>query len=378
MKTFFSILKREFKRFFGNKIMVILYLGGPLLYGMIFGLVYHKGKLTDVPIIVVDNDHSVMSQKLLDMLDVTDLLSVKNVYHSITNTNKIFVGDSVYAMVVIPQYFERDIYKNVHPEVNTYINNSNMLVGNFVTRSLNGVFATFNAERANTSGKKAEVFHLNTFRLFNPSSSYFMFIWPSYLAIVFQSVIMVVLALSFASETEQSSWSELYTIGKKHLFLIMMAKVCTYFLLSILVLLLYNGYFYLFREPFPEHPFEIGALFLSFWMTNAFIGMIAGLLFRSQLRCLQFLMILSMPIYISSGFSWPYDQSGAIVHFFSNLFPFMPFVNAFRILLIEKGRLSDVTDFIQIQFFQVLCYGIVAYVLLWYKKNKYLLVETGK
>lgn len=361
MQPFFFILQREFRLFFGNKIMMVLYLGGPLLYGTIFGLVYQKGKFTEVPVVVVDNDNTVYSKRLIDMLDDVDLLWVKDVRHDNVGVRNIFIGDSVYALIIIPYHFEKDLLHFTHPEVNTYINNSNMLVGGYVNRSITAVMATLNALRATATGRTMEAFHLNTFRLFNPASSYFMFIWPSYLAIVFQSVVLVVLALSFASEEENKSLVSLYEESHHSTFRIMSAKLLLYFLLSLFILFLYVVFFFLFREPFPLHPAQVFCIFLPFWLTNSFIGMTAGLWFRSQLRSLQFLMILSMPIYISSGFSWPYDQSGPVAHFFSYIFPFMPFVNAFRILLIEHGQLNDIRDYFQIQLGQMLFYFLVAY-----------------
>lgn len=56
MKTFLTLLKREFNLFWNNKVLRILFIGAPILYGILIGYVYEKGKATDLPIIVVDLD----------------------------------------------------------------------------------------------------------------------------------------------------------------------------------------------------------------------------------------------------------------------------------------------------------------------------------
>ena len=76
---FLSLIKREAGLFHRNKIMKVLYIGGPMLYGLLFGLVYTKGNLNNLPIVVVDKDHSPLSRQLTEMLDDADVLEVKSV-----------------------------------------------------------------------------------------------------------------------------------------------------------------------------------------------------------------------------------------------------------------------------------------------------------
>lgn len=61
MKTFIKLLKREFRIFWKNDVLKMLFFGAPLAYGLLIGYIYSKGKVTDLPIIVVDEDQSSMS-----------------------------------------------------------------------------------------------------------------------------------------------------------------------------------------------------------------------------------------------------------------------------------------------------------------------------
>jgi ABC-2 type transport system permease protein len=345
--------------------MLGLYLGAPILYGLMFGYVYNKGKLTELPVVIVDKDNSPTSAQLIDMLSETDMLKVTEVRYQPESTDRLFMNENVYAVVNIPYQFEADIMRGAYPELNTYINNANLMPANYVSRAVMTAAGTLNVIKTRMTGKKAEAFHLNIFRLYNPASNYFFFIWPSYLGIILQSVVMVVLALSFASEQEAGSLAAVYRQSGNSVLGLLLGKLIPYLLLSAVILGIYGVYFYVFKQPYPRRLSSVLLVSFIFIAANCFMGISGGLLFKSQLKSLQFLIILSMPVYISSGFSWPYDQTEWAAQLFSGIFPFMPFVNGFRILLIEHGALSDIKEYLQLQIIQLAIYFVIAYLLLW-------------
>lgn len=68
MKNFFSLIKREFRLFWDNSVLRLLFIGAPIMYGILLGFVYQKGKVTDLPVVVVDEDQSQMSRKAVEMM----------------------------------------------------------------------------------------------------------------------------------------------------------------------------------------------------------------------------------------------------------------------------------------------------------------------
>lgn len=364
MKRFFSLLRREFRLFTGNKIIVVLYIAGPVLYGALFGGVYSKGSLTSLPIVIVDKDNSPLSARLVDMLDDADVLKVTAVRNEAVDLKKVFMEDSSYAVVEIPYRFEADVLQGRHPELNTYINNANLLASGYVSRSISTVAATLNVMHAAAAGKITEAFRLNVFKLFNPSSNYFLYAWPSYLGIIIQSVVMMVLALSLASEQESNALPDLYRQSGGSAAVILLSKAFHYWFLSLWPLTVYGLYFYLFHQPFPDHFAPLLLVAFLFIATISFMGISAGLLLKTQLSSLQFLIILSTPAYLSAGFNWPHEEIGWAARLFSFLFPFFPFVNSARILVTEHGTPADIGDYILLQCVQLVLYFTIAYILL--------------
>ena len=372
MKRFLSIITRELKLFKSNKVMIILFFGAPVLLGIVYGLIYQSGKLNNLPIMVIDKDHSPASVSLIDMLEDNDVLTVKYVNAENIDIREKFITDGIYGAVLIPKNFENDLLQRRYTEVSTYINNTNMFASGYVNRAIGAVVGTLNAVTSAKTGKP-EPIRLNVFRLFNRSSNYFMYIWPSFLAIFMQAVMLVVVAMSFSYEAEKGTLKELKTFRLPAIS-IMIGKVCLYWFLSAIVICIYRLYFYFFRQSLPEHLPDAILITGLFVLALSFQGMIAGLIIKSQLKTIQFLMILNMPAWTASGFSWPYDQDGLPAQIYGILFPYMPFINGFRVLLIEHGTLNDIRGYINLQIIQLLLYSLIAWLLMKYKLNRQAIV----
>jgi ABC-2 type transport system permease protein len=379
-KTFLSLTGREFKLFKNNPIMVMLFIGGPILYGIIFGAVYQKGKFTDLPVLVVDKDNSAMSTKFIDMLDDMDVLKVVKVKHESIDMRTVLMNDKALAAVVIPDRFEADLLQNRHPEINAYVNNANLMTSSYVSRALLTAGGTLNAGvkigamqkqglPAAVASSQYEAFHSNTFRLYNPASNYMIYSWPSYLAIILQTVTIVVMALSFTSEYEANTFKELCQKSKT-VSMMMAIKVIPYWIISIGLAGILACFYVFFREPFPKHILDAAVIFFLFIAAATFMGMVASIIFKTQLRAVQFLMVLSMTVYIVSGYSWPFDQTGWAARVFAYIFPMMPFVNGYRILLFQSGTLNDISDYTTTLTIQLCFYALLSYILLKIKALK--------
>ncbi|GLU57114.1 ABC transporter permease [Dyadobacter frigoris] len=355
--------------------MPTLYIGGPVLFGLLFGFIYVDGKLNNLPVVVVDLDNSPASNHFIDILANIDALDVQHVYYENTETSQLLMGEEYHGAILIPEKFEADLLIGRHPEINTYINNANLIPSGYISRSVYAAAAALNTSLAveglkrnkvpsSLAAQQHEAFKVNTFRQFNPASNYSVFVWPSFLGIIMQSVILVVLAISFASEFENHTFANLVSLSTGSIFIAMFSKLIPYWILAFLLLGVYAVYFHFFRQSLPDKIGPIVLVFLIFVFTISFQGIIAGLLFKNQLQALQFLIILSMPAYVSSGFSWPFEQDGLVAKLYGGAFPYMSFVNGFRILFIEDGTLGDIKDYIQMQFILLLLYGSISGILL--------------
>ena len=80
MKNLILLLKREFALFMTNGVVVAIFIGAPLLYGLLLGAVYQKGKVNHLPVLVIDMDATPLSHKLIDMIDDNEVIDAVVIY----------------------------------------------------------------------------------------------------------------------------------------------------------------------------------------------------------------------------------------------------------------------------------------------------------
>ncbi len=83
-------------------------------------------------------------------------------------------------------------------------------------------------------------------------------------------------------------------------------------------------------------------------------------------------MVIATPSFILSGFTWPLSQMPDWVVAVANVIPLTHFLQAFRILLIEEGTLSQCSGAIWAMIWIGLVCAVLSYVALYFKRKKVL------
>src|SRR5699024_131644 len=136
MKVFLSLLGREFKLFWSNKVLVLLFLGAPVLYGVLIGSVYKKGVVDNLPVLVVDQDQSELSRKAMTMIEDNNSVYIAETLYDTNRMHEKATEIGATCVVIIPKDFEKDILLKRYPEVISYINTSNLLTANIASSAL--------------------------------------------------------------------------------------------------------------------------------------------------------------------------------------------------------------------------------------------------
>lgn len=383
MREFVRLLGREFKLFWGNKVLRLLFIGAPVFYALLLGYVYQKGKVTDLPVIVVDQDMSSMSRKAIEMLEDNEVVKVALVKHDETNLPAEVIDLEAASVVIIPEGFEKNVLTRKNPEIVTIVNTSNVLTANYASGAINLTLGTLKAAIQIESLRKQgtpeavladiyEPFKTTFVKNHNRSNNYMYFLWPGVLATVLQQVLLLALALSFASEFEAGTFAEL--TRRTSLLSMVAVKIIPYLVMSFGIWLMYWGFTDWFRIPVNEN---IGALTLIagvFVFSVSFIGILVSILIPNQLKATEVLMVIATPSFILSGFTWPLSQMPIWVQHIASGIPLTHFLKAFRILLVEKGTWQQTIPSIGGMMWIAAVCGILSVVALYFKRRKVLRV----
>lgn len=351
MKEFFRLLKREFKMFIKNSTLRTVFFVAPLFYATLLGFVYKSGKVEHTPVIVIDRDNTPLSNQLVEMLQDNKGISVlKYVQEPLSIKDEVIKNEAA-AVVIIPSKFEAGMLQKKYPEVNVYINTGNVLTANFATKALQLTIGTFSAGASMKALQKAgmpatraatqfEPFKTNYITLFNTTSNYLIFMWPAMLAVVLQQVILLAMAVSFAAEFQGGFFVKEYYKMRKWAFPTMLIKVIPVWIFSILIVGMYYFMHMIFKVPMPQGIFNFIVLTAVFVGSASFLGVFISILIPDALKATQILMVIASPAFIISGFTWPLNAMPAFVQFIANIIPLTPFLQAFKILLIQKGSVE--------------------------------------
>ena len=380
MQNFFSLLKREFQLFWQNSVLRMLFIGAPLLYAILLGYVYSKGKVTDLPILVIDYDQTEMSAKAIEMFNDDEVINVAAVLYDQNEVAKITIDKEANAVVIIPKRKKKMVLTKKYPEITTIVNTANILTANYASTAIQICLGTLKVgiqmETLRKQGvpeklipSQYEPFKTTFIKKYNRSTNYMYYLWPGVLSAVLQQVMLLALALSFASEFENGTFSQL--VQKSNSIVQMMSvKIIPYLVMSFGVWLIYWLFTFYFRIPFftnlPQLTFVAGIFILSV----SFIGILVSILIPNQLKATEVLMVIATPSFILSGFSWPLSQMPNWVQGVANIIPLTHFLKAFRILIIEEGTLSQVQNPIYNMIIIGIVCAILSYIALYFKSKK--------
>ncbi|NAZ44971.1 ABC transporter permease [Vibrio toranzoniae] len=175
----------------------------PLLLAASIWLIFSQGIARDLPVAVVDLEHSQISQQFTRLVDASPTLQVSQKYNSVSEAAKAMIKRDIYGYVVIPRHFDRDIYLGLNPQVSVFYNSQFILIGKLVNSALLQAQGTFNAQlevvkqlsHGDTTVKsalgQAVTVQSQITPLFNKNSSYAQFLVSAVIPALWQIMIVV-------------------------------------------------------------------------------------------------------------------------------------------------------------------------------------------
>jgi len=352
MKKFIRLLRVEFKRIFSNGVLMAIFFGAPVLYGLLFGYVYQQAKVVDLPIVIVDQDRSPMSDKFIDAFQDNEGLLVKDVRSTAGNIIAEMPLEQYVAVITLPNNFEAQLLQKKYPEVHVDLNMANILNANTASKEIQSVLMTLNAGieieglqkqgmHLNQAMDSYESFKINFNKLYNSTGNYVTFMLPGLLAGIMQQVIFLAMALVFARDFEDGYFGTLVGHSKSSLYHILLKA--TPFLLMLPVMWLGVSLFLPYFNV-EANLFNVPMLILASLLTLASmsIGMLFSIAIPNQLKATELLMVISTPAFILSGFTWPSMAIPAVITNVAQYIPLTQFLEGFRKIAFYGGGLSSI------------------------------------
>lgn len=334
-QAYMKALIWEFKFIFRDKAVLLSFVGVSIVVSFLYTYVYSKETLTELPVAVVDMDHSTLSRQLLRMVDGSEQVQIQGYYTDLSQAQKAFDQDQVRGILVIPRHFSREVQRNASPAVSVYADASYILYYKQILTSVKTAVGYMNAgvqiKKSSAQGKLPQQAKDNTLavsaktvNLYNVSSGYATFLIPIVLVIIFQTTMLTAIGILGGSMREDAKMHRMYPHANHFLgtLPIVMGKATTYLLMSLVILLFMTGVVMpYFNIPVRAKFIEIVVYMIPFLLSVVYLGIFLISFFGRREDAILFIMFTSLPAMLLTGFSWPVSAMPQWLQIFSYLIP---------------------------------------------------------
>lgn len=315
---FFSAFLQTLAAVFKDKGVLLMIIVAPIIYGFFYPWPYSAEVVNQVPVGVVDYDHSSLSNTLAQYAAASPQLETHPFLNEQAAIEAIW-RDEIAGYMIIPSGLEKKVKSSQAASVTVIGNGGYLLLNKNVQigflKAVSTVSAGIEIKKSMAQGAYSATAQANTQAvplhitpLYNQSEGYGAYVVPGVSILILQQTLMMGTALLISTLYEQRRH---HTSARGWLGRI--------FALSFLGFIM--GCFY-YGWVFDIHDYARGEnlmgslVFLAvYFPAVAALGCLLGLWFRERERGLQILIVSSLPIFFVSDYPWPADQLPTLLQY---------------------------------------------------------------
>lgn len=330
---FRDVVVRELQRFFRNPVYLVSTVGMMSLIYIFFLTFLNEGTPQNLPIGVVDCDHSTISRRLTREINTTPYADIRQHYTSFAEARDAMQRGDIYSFIVIPENFYADILAFRQPKISFYMNQTYLLGGSLTMKELttmaNLAPAAVQRELLRARGYNDHTIMgliqpivIDSHLVGNPYMNYPAYLLTTVFPGILALIVLLVTTYSIGSELKhRTSHQWLKTAGKSY-FTAIAGKLFPYtllfFILNLAGILLM---FHIFRFPMAGNMgfYMIGSLLFIITMQCVgvfFAGVMPVISTSISLAVLYGILAITM-----SGFTFPLEYMPPAIRGLSVLFP---------------------------------------------------------
>jgi len=310
--------------------------------------------MKDVPVVVVDEDHSGLSRRLVRMADEHQALRVAAAAASTGEAETLVRNGTVAGALVIPRDFERQVLLGRQARLSGHIDASYLLTYNTVLGALLETSGTLSAgvevARLRAAGRSQDAavrarrpVSLDLQPLFNATSGYATYVVPAVLVLILQQTLLIGVGMAGGARRERAAARPasaggpgrpvLQVIGRAVPYLLLYAANAAYYFVFVPR---YYGYYV------PGSLGPVALLTLPFLLATTFLGLAVRACFTRRETAMQLILFSSLPLVFLSGFAWPVEALPAWISRAASLVPSTAAIPAYLRLTRMGAGLADV------------------------------------
>lgn len=304
----------EWRRMLGDRGVLGLFVLGPAFYAVFYPQPYLGRVVRDIPIAVVDQDHSEVSRGLIQTLDSHGNISVALRAASFREAEEAIHARRAFGILGIPPETERHLLKGVQARLPVYADATYFLV---FKRTLQGMLESVQAYAADRLGhgrKAADPQGLAAAAalgpaeivlvpLFNPTASYASYVVPAAFVLILHQTLLMGAAMLGGAAFERAGPAGRRARASATAILGQALAHWTIYIPTVLLYFVVMPRVYGFSTL--GSPWQIAVVAFPFILATSFLGQALGLAFRHRDTAVLLILASSLPQFFLVGVSWP-------------------------------------------------------------------------
>lgn len=385
-RNFLMVLERELKFILTSKQAVFILLILPFCLVCLYGYLYQSNVVNNLKIGVVNLSPSQESRYLVDSFDRREQFIVKGFYTTEEEAIQALEKAEIQGIMVIPDNFTKKVKRGETADVLVIANGANMVISNNIMTGtvdiVQGYSKMLAADRFKTMGLSSKAAQSSsepiTFSLrpwYNPVNSYTNFLVPGLITVVIQQITFLFAAISVTEERKKGTLKTLLNDNVQPLAIIfgkMLAYFTCVFISSVGCFLAAR---FLLHIPMRGSFLDLFILSAVFLLCVSAIGIFISIICKNSLEATQYSMLVALPSFLLSGFTWPIQAMPEFCVYLSKILPLTYYSIPVRnIMLMGLGLASAKKELITLGLMAVV-FVILSWVIF---KLKFMKKETAE
>jgi len=346
LRKVFAVAAREFQLIWRDNALRRILFFVSILSLLLFFAVYNAQVLRGIPTAVLDLDGSPQSREMQQSIENCEDLKVVLYPTSYKELCSIIEKGEAVVGIVIPENFGRDVTAGKGSKILSVIDGSNLIYANNAVSAVLTVARTHSAELGVKTLISKGVHYSRaqyalmgiTFRdepWFNPTLNYAFFVVLAMALNIWQQCCTITSTYNIIGEMGAESWLQIKALGVSK-FLFFFSKSLAHiagFMLAVIPL--YITAFGMYKVPLECSPAQLMLFTFVFAVSVHSLGTLISALCSDSVNAVRIGMVIALPSFILSGYTWPLEAMPVFVQKAAKFFPQTWFFQGFSLLVFK-------------------------------------------
>ncbi len=326
----------------------------PIVVFIFLNVIYVKELVRDIPIAILDEDHTELTRAITRSIDATPTVKVLYKVSSIEEVKNLILEGKVQGAFYYPKGMTAKIKKGGNGKVGVYINSTNIIYSNLLLKESSNVIITIASaillkefESQLMTPEKAmtlvQPIKIHARSMFNPNYSYLQYLTPGLMTVLFQMIAMFAATGAINREFHDGTAKEMFETADGKVFSVFGGKLIAYVAASLFTIVLIIGVIFpMFDIRLYGSPFYLLAYFVWFSFVSVALGLMLSAIFVDPVLALDIAFFYNSPAFVFSGFTFPVWAMPAFQQFYAQIIPYTYFLTGFMQIYQMDVPIADV------------------------------------